>query len=123
VSTGIANLGAPIIGLMGDDQLLAGDPIPPPQGAEGVIGADNVAIVKDDKNLWDKALEEDKETEKRNKEIEAKQNEKITKTITRLIENPRFKDTPVRSIVLVAVVIVLVLVGLSIYMLCKCFSR
>ena len=53
VEEGTIDLGAPIMGLQGDDgEVLAGDPIPGP--ADLTFGdTDHSAIVGDDENLWD----------------------------------------------------------------------
>ena len=60
VTSGIVDFGAPILGLMGDDELLAGDPIPPQAGVNGnetIFNTKNNAIVKD-ANLWDDMVSE-----------------------------------------------------------------
>ena len=127
VTQGIIDLGAPVLGLMGDDELLVGDPIPEQEGVsftETVFNTDSSAIVKD-ANLWDEMVNEKKIQEQKKADYDkAKQrNSKITKTITKVIENSRFKETPVRKVALAIILFAVILVGLSIYLLCKCLQR
>jgi len=50
VVSGIVDLGAPVLGLEGNGELLAGDPIP---ALAGTSGSNSAAIRKDD-NIWDR---------------------------------------------------------------------
>jgi len=77
VTSGIVDLGAPILGLMSDDELLAGDPIPPQAGVDGndtIFNMNSNAIVKN-ANLWDEMVSENQIQERKKAEYEeAKRN-------------------------------------------------
>lgn len=107
--------------------MLAGDPIPEPNGGAAggteLLGQDSKAIVKDDKNLWDTLIEDQKEASEKEAQADAKRNSVVTKQVTKFIENSRFKDTPVRSIAMVILFVVLILTVGLIYLLCRCMQR
>jgi len=127
VATGVANLGAPLLGLEGDDELLAGDPIPKAGGAaaggQEILGTDSNAIVKDDKNLWDVLVAENAEVTKKEAEADAKRNSVVVKQVTKYIENSRFKGSSVRNLAMVILFVVLILTVGLIYLLCRCMQR
>jgi len=53
ITTGVANLGAAVLGLEGGGKLLAGDPIPAAGGGGGSTASLTNSIFLDD-NLWDR---------------------------------------------------------------------
>jgi len=71
-------LGAPILGVFGDEENLYGDPIPPPN----YIQEEYSAIVRD-KNLWDTIVQEEKPVEQK-KETETQ--------VQQVVIKERFKE-------------------------------
>ena len=47
----------------------------------------------------------------------------MVKQVTKIIENSRFKDTPVRNLAMVILFVVLILTVALIYLLCRCMQR
>lgn len=61
IVNGILDLGAPILGMMVDGNLIVGDPIPPPEGGAAPTQGNDYSISINGGNIWDSLVTTEEE--------------------------------------------------------------